>query len=1299
MILLPIASRRGISTNQRNITGSDITVRSFTDIIFDASVAGAMEANRTPIGGANGLETRDLSRGLRGFAMIGNGGYDVDGDFSGDVTVNAGRNLHMIGSSAAVVNTVTNYIGNTVSGPTPAASGTTLTPVVGALHTSTALQEATMKQRTFTLYHGTAGASPAAFKGSIVPGTFGIDLYDDADASTAFDVVDNDAAAGVVGDGKGALVVNNDPLAGSNGVIPIGAIVGEIDYNTGIVTMFERVESRDDIINRNVHYNYLLGGVTSTLIAGERTPESDSATRASQAYLGHGGVLPGSVSLVIDANNNGGGRRVISDPFFNGILYNEQHLRVGAIDYTSGRILIEGVNTATGDGADVDVVWDIGTSVELRAALNSRTAPDEVVANYQYSQGSRDQSFIMIGNGGYSANLGGRNTPGHSGEIQVTSGGDIRLHGGAFDDASVQIGHGGKSSQGWHGYQTAQTNRANPDYAAMDLDKKGNITVQATGIIEMLAGRGISLADNEQYAQLGHGGYDADGNHQGNISVTSGLGNISSRNGLLGDTTELGGLVFTAGQVRDAYAQLGHGGFGARSSRGDLDAGAEGLYGNITVKSGGDVKFTAGTGIANLWDYDDARLSAQLGHGGYDADIRSDGAILRNTGIGHAGDISVTSQFGTITFQAGDHTKAAPGGAILGEGYGILHSAQLGHGGYSTQGDHHGNITVSALNNIQFYGGSFTQDDSSDKRNYVILGHGGDESEGYNGARDANNDPLDTISVTAKNGDVDFRAGSGRRNWAQLGNGGFSNNGDHVANIIVKAGGNVNFLGGQGTNDLWVNGEKTLELDVASFSAGSGGGVPGGWAPLRSKNIYVANAGAGFLITVNGFAYRATGATVQEADGDGAFTAANIVASADVDFNGDSIIDIPVGTIVWEIDLRTGHVRFFIDIDPTNTNAFVAQYAQASTGVFNNALENQITNPVLARAIQGIGNFAASSTNLQATFNNTRGGIVGVSDSGGSNFDDNIGIKSGTFRLNVPDGTVVQDDGTGRLIVLTVGSGSNLTASQQVGSIDYTQGQIILTSVINPNGRNGVAATYQLNQGPGSDLSYAQLGNGGYDADDISAGTVQNEDKSNVGSITVNAGGNLRFHAGNGADSYAQLGHGGYETKGANSGDISVKAGGAVEFLGGIGRDETDIRAYAMLGHGGHEGDGNHFGNITVTSGTGFASSRPGAAFMGDTTNEIGVLFKAGDREDNSVRMGHGGTSARSGTVSTPFGLNGNLTVTTPGSISFVGGTGSLVTSSSALVEVSVLWVVIQLGSILFFGARARVMVNTALRS
>src|SRR5690606_25035003 len=105
-------------------------------------------------------------------------------------------------------------------------------------------------------------------------------------------------------------------------------------------------------------------------------------------------------------------------------------------------------------------------------------------------------------------------------------------------------------------------------------------------------------------------GYNADGNHFGNIFIR-------------GTETSQGiGLLFKAGDQEDSSAQLGHGGYGARSGTGD-GANTFGMNGDIDIEVTGDVAFVAGTSSKNnetSWSGDDARLIAQLGHGGYDAD-------------------------------------------------------------------------------------------------------------------------------------------------------------------------------------------------------------------------------------------------------------------------------------------------------------------------------------------------------------------------------------------------------------------------------------------------------------------------------------------------------------------------------------------------------------------------------------------------------------------------------------------------------------------------------------------------------
>ncbi len=1238
-----------------DIVGADITINAAGDVYFDASAGGIAEYNQFGVGGdINGRARTEWSKGHESFAMIGNGGYDLDGDFDGEISITTtnGGNLLMIGPDTNTqVFSVNGFVGRTVEGVSDSVAGIRQM-TVGNLHALTALQEATMKQRSFQLFHGNNGAAlSSGHVGNIVPNTVRIDIASGTD----------------IGDyaGDGTIRVGN----------ATGAIVGSIDYTTGLITMIHRAEGSDGSFDRNVDYQYDNSGATggtgtgsaTQAIGDETTFESDAAIRATQAYLGHGGLVAGSVSIVIDGDNNGNGRQVFRDLFGDGGLYNETNQRIGSVSYDTGRVIFDGVNTATADnsaaGSAGENILNVGTAGELRAPLNDRLNPDEVSADYQYTVGNSDRAFVQIGNGGYASQVGGRDSLGNTGEITVTVAGDLRMHGGAFERNYVQLGHGGQDTSGRHGFQGdpgaataggAWGSAPLTDTATMDLagNRDGNITVAAGGIVELLSGRALGYFDNEQYSQLGHGGSNADGHHQGNIRVTAGEGNLSSAPGMLGDSIQLGGVVFTAGQARDAYTQLGHGGFGARSSRGNNDPGARGLTGSIDVLSQGDILFTSGTLLANRYDYDDGRIYSQLGHGGYDADVRHNGGTnLRGTGLGHSGDISVVSSAGSIMFQAGDQNVNAPGSASgLGGGFGAIHYTHLGHGGYSAQGDHSGNITVSAAQDVDFRGGANTYDDTTDKRNYAILGHGGDESEGYNGARDASDDPTETISVTATTGDVRFVAGSGRRNWVQLGNGGYSNNGDHVANIDVNAGGDVLFIAGQAPDVFQIRGETGTSVDRATFGFNSSGAL--GWTPLRRRDIRIEDTsntapGRPFTITVDGFDYFASGLTLIEADGDAANTTANIVAAATGNgFNA--------GDKVGEIDLRNGEVRFLADIDPNNTFAFTTNYNSSASGNpdSNTSLDSTATNPQLVQAIQGPGT-VGNTMQLFAYSNNSLGGITDVDSELDAPFTSNVGIAAGSFKLTVPDGTVIVDNGS-NLEVQTVGVGSTLTIGQTVGTIDVATGQVTMTTAVNPQGRVGAIVDYDLDRPVGADLSYAKLGNGGYTADHDEANT----DKSNVGDINVVAGGDVRFHAGDGDDAFTQLGHGGYDTKGAHSGDITVTAGGGLEFLGGIGKDRTDGRAFAHLGHGGYESDGNHFGNITITTGIGWESSAPGLANIPTVDNgtKLGVLFRAGDRSDNQVQLGHGGRSARSGTSTVGFGLNGDIKVVSEGEINFIAG-------------------------------------------
>jgi Repeats of unknown function (DUF5649) len=228
---------------------------------------------------------------------------------------------------------------------------------------------------------------------------------------------------------------------------------------------------------------------------------------------------------------------------------------------------------------------------------------------------------------------GGFNTSGNeSGDITVDAGGDVTLDGGTGADSYAQIGHGGADAdKNSHGYTNS-----------------GNIVVEGQ-TVALVAGAG-----DESYVQIGNGGY--------------GLGN-----GLTGKGDNTGNITVTAisgvnltGNGTDAYAQIGNGGDQVNANSG---AGASGSNdGNIVVDvtGSGSVTLQAGAG-------DNAYV--QIGNGGFSIDAPSDADAASFTDSG-----SITVSDLTLT---GSDTGA--------DAY-----AQIGNGDASLTGigDVSGNITI-----------------------------------------------------------------------------------------------------------------------------------------------------------------------------------------------------------------------------------------------------------------------------------------------------------------------------------------------------------------------------------------------------------------------------------------------------------------------------------------------------------------------------------------------------------------------------------------------------------------------------
>jgi filamentous hemagglutinin family protein len=815
-----------------SIVGANVNVSSARDITVDASSSGDIMMERTSMFGVvfrdgpdvtdNFLsmgQTVEIGRGFAAYGMIGNGGYDFDGDHSGNITVSAGGDFTMIGPRASSIFSVSGYTSGYVEGPgnnptdgvnnywiasrslvtaDPTTAGTVVTlggsdtiqnlrlqvgtPVSGdgwapgtfitaitspntftvnlaptaapdnttafaiGRHALNTLQEASQMTRTLQLYHGNTGPSEIAHRGNILPGTLLIDI-----ASTGGQDL-RDAPNGP-GATTGTLYRAAAVVTGDYTVATHGPSFGTIDYTTGKVTISTvgitanngDLENDRNQVNRNINYTYFNSTLAANVaISAERTGESDTAVRPNEAFLGHGRIMPGSLSLNI------GSAVLRENPALNGEIFSAPTIPatppvvVATIDYDTGRI-------------------------RFRANVNPTGAP--VSANYQWTTGNADSAFVMLGNGGQGSSTGGRDTIGSLGEISLTAGGDVRFHAGAFSNTFAQLGHGGTSSQS-----------AN----------SGNIAVNSGGIVEFMAGNTLGYLKTNQYAQLGHGGFDADGSHLGNITINGGSGAMSTAPGTIGGGA-LGGLVFKAGNGQDTYAMLGHGG---RSSQAGvatqlgLAAGQAGrLSGTITANVGGAIQVIAGTKIAHPFDNvrnnDDGRNFAQIGHGGWDSDAT---AGTYTAGTGFLGDISLTTTEGNVLVQAGNIAQGS-----FGSGFGRYHWAQIGHGGLGTSGDHTGNISVITENGgVRVEGGMATQDVDALKTNYAQIGHVTPESTGALGSLN------ETIKVYAfgPNGDVTVAGGNATRGGAQIGHGGYANPGDKLGDIKVIANNNMEVRGG-----------------------------------------------------------------------------------------------------------------------------------------------------------------------------------------------------------------------------------------------------------------------------------------------------------------------------------------------------------------------------------------------------------------------------------------------------------------------------------------------------------------------
>ncbi|MEC5125211.1 hypothetical protein VSU19_00495 [Verrucomicrobiales bacterium BCK34] len=910
------------------------------------------------------------------------------------------------------------------------------------------------------------------------------------------------------------------------------------------------------------------------------------------AQIGHGGRASNASATEVSLNG-----KITVD------AGNLLSLDAGTGNFSFARIGLGGLDMRVNasSGGDIDV--DAG-SIVANAGLGGR------LSEVQIGHGGFNAEYVTTGTTTANYTFGG-----WYGSIDVTTtSGDITFKTGA-ERSGAQIGHGGGSNTGNHGYDVD---------AGTDDALNSKITVQSAGAITFDATTSVSGVS--QFAQIGHGGWQAAGDHIGDIKVSA-----------------VDAITFTAGSQEDSYAMIGNGG---NEARGDH-------AGDIDVSAGGNISFTAGTGT---------HAHAMIGHGGYDADGPNG-----DTAQGNSGDISVVSTGGNIELKGSDTTAEyafsmighgggetdgantghisldAAGSLSITSGTGKWGYSRVGHGGYNVNGDHAGDIFVHTGTGISLesvtggqygltqigHGGyraagahsgfitvindtgdiSLKGADGGTNDRYSQIGHGGV----YNLAHTLSG----SISVVNLDGDIKLQGGDGAWRAAVIGHGSQSGHadGDRVGGLNLYANGAITMTDGTG-NSMAVVGHQT-------GTVGTDGGVVGVVSYAGSGITAVGDSGFSIVAT-EGITFGDDMVSGGNASVSLSETIAAAIADGDVTIASGGNNDLDLSAIDTSGSIATALSSF----DSPNSITFAAG-GDLSLGF---GIQNQGAGNVSLIAgwnSAGAGDLpqmdALTTSPFYAAGSGVALGKIALPEFGGvtipvnsSSYGNNNGAlvlgggaQTGAIRIGSRAGTttVLGDS-------ITLNAGSGVAAATQLGF--YTDGSGDATGAISVGVKDGGLA---LNSGS-DEGAYTQIGHGGLGSDVDLINADISIRFSEAGDVTLNAGGE---------EAYSQIGHGGLEHRGTRGGAISllgdVASGGAgsITLSGG-----SEIKAYSQIGHGGYDADGATTGDIQIRS-------------LG------GVVLEGGSAQHAYTQIGHGG--AQSNALGGDPARTGNIQIEALGTI------------------------------------------------
>lgn len=1001
------------------------------------------------------------------------------------------------------------------------------------------------------------------------------------------------------------------------------------------------------------------------------------ARAESFVQIGHGARAgSGTTGHNFNANNTGEINRGTYDGHVahtsnsvNGDLSGNISVTGGVIDVEAGfynqsyAMIGHGGMRARGDHrGDISVTATVG-------GIIAEAAPDSAIGGPANSndwrwRNNRDQSFVQFGHGGFDSDYANNDIlPRRTVTLDTTSGLAQSVANSSVAGDGIAI---------------------NPD-TGMAYGHGGDITVTSAGGIEFRAANGT-----DAYAMVGHGGRSTQGDHFGDVTVIAQNGDIifdrdadqinergrdiTNRGqrahvqighggtryvgGSTGDiyVSATGDIEFYAGRS-ESYAMVGHGGRGEDGSTWSggrqRNNQANGTHsGDITVLAGGDITFRSGFGNNSSHSF------SQIGHGGYfqQADIvdplgLTNGALIGGGAIdesetGHHGDITVTAG-GSISFKAGADTLRE--GQTFFEANARDAWTMVGHGGYFSKGDHYGQIDVNAGGDMEFEARG-----------------GWDAVTIENNASDNNTNTLGTprLNSTEDNGR------SGYRNFATIGHGGVdsthnNNNptqnwnnsgaegdglgldyGDGVSDIDITVGGDFRLYGAM---------KDTNQIPIpVRIIQDNGAGNPNIGAVL---NTYLLEDGTTPATPGQGFSqFYGRLVTVDRANGE-TWTMPDPVMSAE-----DSYAQIGHGG-------RSGDYRGGVDGEGHRGNITinVGGDFDARAGDIQQAVSTGQELTITVENYQGVDGMGGSDP------------AVGMGTLGGAGeYYVGPGINSAGSG-NFINGDNSQDDPSqGQRQYLHIGLGGWAARGDHVGDI-----------VINVGGNMDVIA------GEGRE-SYAQVGNGGFDADGSNDNNARNGDTGNTGAITIDIGGYLNLLAGgrdadvvsewgtdvtslidndNARGTSARIGHGGYATGGSHSGNISVRTGSDIMMIGGTNPRGSD----SQIGHGGYAARGeSHSGDIFVYSESGNITLQGGTSVEDTGSTQGGGLDNTGHISSgrrSNAQIGHGGwdSDPQGGNQNNAPGVGGNTgnidVIAKRGNISILGGGNGMITANTNRFE------------------------------